>query len=146
MYKASLSVLVGQSVCLSKCMFAHALSQANGSLQQGHLQQQSRHGNATQAVQQMWTNSTERVANNCRRKMGTTATVWFQAVQEPCCPLLHSPSPAEAAPAMTSLTVMMGYRMLLLLKSAAPSPLLNLRQAIEIFQNIESQLLMIRPK
>ena len=84
--------------------------------------------NQDMAMQLKQTNITGLVANYYRRKRGMTA-VWFQAVQGPCCPLLHSPSRAEAVPAMTSLTVMMGYRMLWLLKSAAPSPLLNLRQA-----------------
>lgn len=58
-----------------------------------------------------------------------TTTVWFQAVRGPCCLLLHSPSPAEAAPAMTLLTVLMGYRMPWPLKSAAHLSLVNLRQA-----------------
>ena len=61
--------------------------------------------------------------------MARIAAVWFQAVHGPCCLLRHSPFLAEAAPAMTSLTVLMGYRMLWPLKSAVPSLLLNLRQA-----------------
>ena len=68
------------------------------------------------------------IACRCKRKKGKMATVSFLAVLGQCCPLLHSPCLAGAAPAMRLVTALMDSKMLCLPKFAAPLPPVNPRQ------------------